>query len=262
MHVIDFIGTHLKDKFIQNLPVKIYSDINSIDCFTGKSITEGVLKKDLIKDVFTDHQYIRFDSEYCSVETALCLQRIIPQSLENKAKKLEKKKAEGKNIDNIKDEFTSLRNYHFLCTERELRFLKREDIQDILFSEIPVPFVLVVTFGFKKHTTFKSKLNLSNKNFIITTDKGDVKINIEEVKELFPILQKWYTVLPEKIETKDKQTFFSKDDILFSCSNSSKIERYGLTEYFTENQIIAKYRGTLYLELLAYILNKREGTNA
>lgn len=260
MQVTQFIGKQLRKEYLNNLPVKIHQNIDTICSFTGKKITEGVLKKDLIKDVFTDHEYIKYKSDYCSVETALCLQRIIPQSEKNKALKLEKKKAQGKDISNIKDEFTSLRNYHFLCTEDDLTLLKRENIKDILFNLPNKPFILAVTFGFKKHTTFKSIINYSNKDFIITTDKGKIKANIDKIKDIYQILQNWYTIIKGKEKTSQQQTYFSKDDILYGCNNYKKIEDYG-EKYFIENQIISNYRNSLFLEFLAYILNKRELIN-
>jgi hypothetical protein len=260
MNPINLIGKHLKNKYSQNFPLKIETGINSTCCFTGNTITEGIKKKDLIKDVFTDNQYIRYRSDYCSLEAALCMQRIIPQSEENKQRKIEKKKSEGKNIEGLKDEFTSLRNYHFICTESELKILRREEIESVLFNLPEEPFVFVITFGFKKHTTFKSKVNFSSKDFIITTDKADIKVNLGQTVNLFNVIQNWYTVIPGKETTSTKQTFFSKDDILNGCQNYKKIEDYG-EKYFSENEFIANYRNTLYLDLIVYILNKKENSD-
>jgi len=243
MHSISMLGKHLQYKY--QLPkgnqkgkevdlFPIHENIDEICCFTGEKITRGILKSDVIKDVFTDHQYIKHESNYISLDAVFCMQRVIP---------------------NKTDGLTSLRNYHFICTEKELNLLKREQLEETLFNLKNEPFVFVITFGFKKHTTFKSKINQSNQNFIITTDKADIKVSMNDVNKIYPVMKKWYTVVKGKENTSAQPTYFSKDDILHGCSNYKKIEDYG-DHYFNENEIIKPFRNSLFLELLAYILNK------
>jgi hypothetical protein len=249
MNSIQFIGTHLRG-YKDSLQVKIYNDLNAICAFTGQKINQGFLLKDAIGDNFTDFEYLKFKSEYTCLDFLLCTMSVIPQSEENKQKNL----AKGIN----KTVLNSLRNYSFLCTEKELIFLKREDVLQTILNIQNIPFIIGVSYSFKKHISFKTQIQYSNKDFIVFTDKGKVNIKIQDILILLPIIQAWYTVQPDKINTSTKPTFFSKEDILNGTNNLKKIEDYGLEKYYQENKIIEKYRKTMFLDLLVHILNKKE----
>lgn len=248
MNVINFIGTHLRG-YKNNLTIKIHNNLNTICAFSGQKITEGILLKDAIGDNFTDFEYLKFNSEYSCLDFLLCTMSVIPQSEENK------RKNEEKGIH--KKVLNSLRNYSFICTENNLTFLKREDVLDTILNIPSIPFVLCVSYSFKKHISFKSQIQYSAKNFTVYTDKGKVNINIEDIKLLLPIIQNWYSILPDKINTSTQPTFFSKEDILNGTNNLKKIEVYGIEKYYNENSIIQKYRNTMFLDLLVHILNKK-----
>lgn len=237
MNNIYLIGRNLSKLYLKNLSIKIHANISSICAFTGVKINQGVLKSDLIGAKFTDYEYLKYNSDYCSIESALCLQYVIPKQ------------------DGSSDlPTTTLRNYSYLCTENELKIIKRENLLDTMFNLPNEPFIYVVSFSGQKHTSFKSKINYSNKDFIITTDKGNVSIKIDQkLFELIEIMSNWYSVIPNK-----KNTWFTKEEILNSSNNYKRIEEYGIEKYFKENSFISKYRNSLYLELLTHILNKKE----
>lgn len=255
MNNIDLIGKHLNRN---NLQTKLYSNIDEICAFTGISIDEGIKLKDVIGSSFTDHSYIKHSSEFISVNTALCLQSVIKQEREvlEGQKKSSRLKLEGdKNII-----YSGLRNYHFYCTENELKLLKREHLEDYILQHVQLepPFILAINYSQKKHISFKSKINYSKgKSFVVSTDRGNVNINISKLQEVYPIMKNWYEIVKGKETTSQQPTYFTKDDILNGCDNLKRITDYGINRYSYENEIISKFRNTGLLELLVFILNKK-----
>lgn len=231
MHVINFIAKHLY-KYKDNFKIDIKNGLDTVCAFTGEHITEGVPKSKLIKKTFTDHSYMRYNSKYCCVDAALCISNIIPNS---------------------KGKLTSLRNYSYLATEEELSLLDREAVLGYISSPPDKNFVLVFTYSNKKHTAYKSLLN-TNKNVItVTTDKGNVLINVKEFIDVYNIAQNWYSVIPGK--EKSEQTFFTKYEIKLGVKNYKKIENYG-NKFYKENSILDRHRGSDMLTLLTTLLQK------
>lgn len=229
MHLI---AKHLDRSLIENI---IETGIDSICMFTGRHINEGVHRKNIISDRFNDHEYLRYPSDYLSVDAALCIAPVI-------------KGEKG---------YNSLRNYSFLATENEFRILQRGEIMDVLLCPPQPPFVIAVTFSNKKHTAFKTIPALDRGRFIVTTDKGQVMINHDLISELVPVIQKWYTVVAGKEDSSMLPTYFTKDEILFGSSNFKRILEYGEEQYFSENAIIDRYRCSLLLTLIVHVLNKK-----
>lgn len=232
MHPLDIIGQHLNR---QNLKLPIVPLTREICVFSGKPITEGVPTKKLIKKTFTDQSYLRFTSDYASVDAALCIEAVISGN-------------KGLN---------SLRNYSFLATNEELRLLKREEIWDILMNPPKGEFVIGVTYSHKKHIAYKAMSNRRRNAFYVTTDEGNVIIYPSGHKEVIDIIQRWYTCLPEKISTKQQPTFFTKKDILNGTDNYNRIERYGFDKFLQEDKILARSRRGPALKLLVHCLNKQ-----
>jgi len=225
------IAKHLDRTIIEGI---ISININSVCCFTGNHITEGVHKKHLIGKTFTDTEYLRYNSDYVGVDAALCLSQVI-------------KSEKG---------FNSLRNYNYLATEHELKILKREDILQIIMQPPDPPFCLAVTFSNKKHTAYKTIPAADRDGFIISTDKGNVMILRNTVTSVVSLIQKWYTIVPGKEENLMQPTWFTKDEILFGSNNFKRIMDYGEESYYAENKMIDKYRHSLFLTLIVHLLNK------
>lgn len=230
---MDLISKHLDER---NLKIKMYSEISGICAFTGTPLNRAVLIDDLISDVFTDWEFIKYKSQYASVEIALCISEVI----------------QGKTG------FNSLRNYNFLATEHELLLLQRSEILDKLLNITHTPFRCGVTFNNKKHLSFKTVLNTDPQNFIVTTDiMGNVKINVNTINKFLPIIQKWYSVVRGKENASAQPTYFTKDEILYGNAQYKKQETYGFDQYETENEILQQYRNTHFLKLIVHLLNKK-----
>jgi hypothetical protein len=226
------IAKHLNQN---NLKAKIHQNIDALCAFTGQAITEGVLLHDCISDVFTDFEYIKYPSDYVSVETALCIAEVIQTE---------------------KGKYNALRSYSYYADENVLRFLKREEILELLLNIPSVPFHIAVSFNFKKHTSFKTHCNINTDQFIITTDLYQVEFKKSYILEFLPILQKWYRVPPNKVSTSTQPTYFTKEEILTGKCNMKKVDEYGLDQWYMETTILQHYRNTLIFELIVHLLNK------
>lgn len=228
---MNLIAKHLNRDLISEM---ISHNINSICLFTGKKINEGVKKKLLISDRFTDTEFLRYPSEYVGIDAALCISPVI-------------KSEKG---------YNSLRNYNYLATNDNLRILKREEILQIILDPPEPPFCVAVTFSNKKHTAYKTIPAVDRDHFIVTTDKGNVQVSRKSVSDVVTMIQKWYTVVPGKEDNSMQPTWFTKDEILFGSKNFKRIADYGEVSYYNENQMIDKYRHSLFLTLIVHLLNK------
>jgi hypothetical protein len=228
----NLISKHLNPNLL-NIPIE---QVDTVCAFTGQHISEGVPLKKLIKKTFTDQELIRYPSDYASVDIALMMERVISGQ-------------KG---------LTSLRNYSFYATEKELKLLKRDEILSLLLEIPKAPFQIAITFSHKKHIAYRCRINFDRTKFIITTDKGNVNFDKLIAADIVLILQRWYKILPGQETSKLQPTYFTKKEISGEViPKTSKIKEYGIKYYFKENQFLDKYRKTLLFELLVYILNKK-----
>ncbi len=228
MYVTEFIGRHFP----------CFASVEKVTCqckLCGKDSEFGV--SGLISDTFTDQAYFQNPkSDVLCRECATVL---------------------GKIINPATGKITFFRNFSFLCIESELKLLKREDILSYILNPPVGRFVLCVTYNNKKHMAFKSRIQGNRDFFTVTTDTGDIKVDRELADKIISVIQSWYSVVPDKADTKAQPTWFTKVDILAGCVNYKKIETYGLKKFFAENQQIELWRGTGLLKLLVFCLNKR-----
>lgn len=228
---MELITKHLSRK---NLKCKVYEK-ETICAFSGKEIKEGVLLVDLISDVFTDFEYVKYPSNYVSIEYAMLIADVV----------------KGKTRNN------SLRNYSYLATDNELRFLKREDFMELLFNIPETPFRIALSYNFKKHTTYKTVLNTLKEDYTITTDLYNVRFSKAHVEKFLPVIQEWYTAIPEKSKTVAQPTWFTKQEIMTGVVGYHKTQPYGLEKFEEQNNFLLPFRNTHIFELIVHILNKR-----
>ena len=228
MNSIKFIAKHINydsDKIV---------DCDTVCAFTGEKITKGIKKKVALSGNFTDFEYLKFESDYISVDAFKCLGEMI---------QTEKK-------------LNSLRNYSYLVTESDLKILKKDELWDIIINPPNPPFILAYTFSSKKHTTFKSKITTDkNKIQIITDTYGNVEIDKILLNDVIEIVQSWYSATADMPAI---ATFFTKDEILAGSDNLKKIQVYGLEKFNVEDKILSRFRNTPQLILLTRLVNKCE----
>jgi len=203
-------------------------------CFTGESIEEGIKITDLVSDVFTDYEFVKYPSGYAGIDAALCIGDVIPGKTRNNA----------------------LRNYSYYADNEKLLFLGRNEILELLLNVPAVPFRVVVSFNNKKHTSYKTVLNTDKDLFVVTTDLFSVVFDRKKVDSFLKIIQKWYSIIPEKANTSAQPTYFTKEEILHGNAGYHKQVMYGLYEYEAENDFLKQVRDTHLFVLVVHLLNK------
>lgn len=228
---LNLIARHLDRA---NLKFKVHQ-IDTLCAFEGVSIQEGVKVQDLVSDVFTDYNFVRYNTGFVGVDAAMCIADVLKGATRNVA----------------------LRNYSYLATESSLTILKREDGLNALLNIPSAPFRVAISYSQKKHTTFKTVLNSDKNNYVVTTDLYNVAFERDHVMQFLPIIQNWYSVIPEKATTAAQPTFFTKDEILNGNAPYHKQLPYGLERYERENETLLPFRNTQILKLIVHLLNKK-----
>jgi len=219
-----------------NLKIPVHTGINTVCAFSGERITEGVKLKDLIKKTFTDYEMLRYPSDYAGIDIAMMMEEVIPG---------EKK-------------MNSLRNYSFYADEKELRLLKRSEILDLLFNIPGAPFQIGITYNNKKHIAYRAPVNGSGEDqYDIITDEGIVRFDRKTALNIWCTAQLMYTIIPEKADTKQQPTFFTKANIAGEKNpDYRQVKRYGLKKYVNQNNFLNKYRDQSLFKLIIHLLNK------
>ncbi len=228
MHIIDFIGRLIT---ADNLPLE---KCDTACAFSSERITEGVPFEIAIKKTFNDNAYLRYPSTHISRNAYVCMARIMAMG---------------------KDDF-ELRKFHFLATENDLRILKREELQALLTEPPDPPFVLSITGSNKKHRAFKAIISFERDHYPVSLDGMNIIFDRIKAEKILPVMQRWYTILPGKENTKQQPTWFWKNHIERGCMNQKMIAEYGINKYFSENQIFEQFRGEPWFALLLFTLNK------
>lgn len=235
-HAVDIISNHL-DKTNIDTQILIF-DKPEYCSLTGNQIEKGYEIKKLLSANFTDIESFKYPSKYVGENFAACVKTTL-------------KTETG---------YTELRKYSFIATETEIIFLKVDNLLEWILKEKPTPFVFCVgtlrASKAQKHTSFKSEINYQNDIYSISTEIGNIIVDMNIVNKILPVMKSWYTVTPETKDKSVQMTYFNKEEILTECKSFFKIEQYGAEKYFKENAILAYYRQTLLFELLTKSLQK------
>lgn len=230
MSNLNIISRHLDFSRLNNI-----ENVDTICIFTGEPIKKGIHIKHLIKDTFTDHEYLKYRSQYVSLDVSATMSNIITG----------------------KKGLVSLRNFSFISNKKSLELLSNAKLFYYLTNPPDTPFYFCLSFNNKKHLAFKSKLNYSQKEFIVTTDFGDCVVNIEKVYKILPVLKNWYCIIPEKQDSKQQPTYFTKKEILNGCKDFRRIENYP-GDFFKEDQFLETYRSSMLLKIITHCLIKNK----
>lgn len=236
MNAIDFIGNSFRTDFLQ----EHIKPCNTICAFTGKEIKEGVAIKKAIADTFTDQHYIRFNSEYISVNAAKCIMGVFPSN---------------------GDRLNALRAYSFIATQNNLRILKQNELQELMYNLPQEPFALCVTYSNKKHIAFKAHVNFDDADFYIDTDVQSFIANRVELLNLLNIARRWYSVIPAKAEKAEKPTWFTKAEIsgesyVDSRKAADYCRTFGEDVFNFELETLRKHINTPLIKFIAFIVLK------
>ena len=131
----------------------------------GKDISEGVPIKKVVSDAFMDWNAIAdmTASHVCAACTFCIKERKTRQS-------------------------------QYIATGSKLIWFKRDDIEKHLFNPPDVPFVLFITASYKKHGSFKARVNTSPKLFYVQYEDRQILFSPNKYRDLFGLMKRMYLV--------------------------------------------------------------------
>lgn len=188
----------------------------------GCDTTHGFLAKDYIKDAwftnFDELENIQSDviCEYCSA----CMKS------------------------------TALRRSSYIADEKQIVFLKKNDIENYVFglgNIVTGQFVVCITESFKKHTSFKAVVNRDTNKYTVTHENYKFVFDARKMKKVYDVMNALYL-------------YFSKEELLTGDYNAYYIMEYmksGHTEQeFLQNEsVLSAVRGSKAFEFCVYMLN-------
>lgn len=183
----------------------------------GSGTTSGFKAKDYIKESrFTNNDCLKeIDSDVICENCAACL----------------------------KDD--SLRRSSFICSESGLVYLKKNDIENYLFDldkYVKGEFVVCITKSFKKHNSFRARVNLNPHVFYIREEDDEYIFDSYVLKDIYKAINRLYL-------------YFAKEDIQTAHYDTKQIIKYGKEQFFIDETIIKPFRGSKQFELLLHMLN-------
>lgn len=185
----------------------------------GAEITEGVRERDAISGNFSNFGECKArDSVYVCGACVFC----------------------------IKDE--KLRWNNFVSDAKHLYLLKKNDLEEYLFNLVKYvegEFVIGITTSFKKHNSFRCKVNSEPNQFWIRQEDAEYIFDTVRLKSIYALLNEAYLQ-------------FSKDEMLKGQYKMISIEQYGLDKFRQLEDILKPHRGTAQFGLLVYMLNSEK----
>ena len=185
----------------------------------GKEIKEGVRYKKVVSANFTDYDvFTNIQGTHVCKECATCVKT------------------------------RELRTNNIIADKDNLYLLKKNDLEEHLFNidkYVSGDFVIGITRSFKKHNSYRCKVNNNTNVFIIREEDKEYVFDRANMKVLYDII--W-----------DMYMYFQKDEILTGQYSIIRIEEYGLERFKAHEDVIRQYRGTHQFDLLVYILDSEE----
>lgn len=185
----------------------------------GKAIKEGVKYKKVVSANFTDYDvFANIQGTHICKECATCVK------------------------------LRELRVNNIIADENNLYLLKKNDLEEYLFNidkYVSGDFIIGITRSFKKHNSYRCKVNNNTNVFIIREEDKEYVFDRERMKKPYDII--W-----------DMYMYFQKDEILTGRYSIARIEEYGLERFKAHEDVIKQYRDTHQFDLLVYILNSEE----
>lgn len=150
-----------------------------------------------------------------------------------------------------------LRQSSWIASGGDMIWLKREHIWDHLWSPPEPPFAMYVTTSYKKHGSFKSRVNYSADRFFVQFEEVGISFSRKDLRQVADALELLYSV-PLQDESKAQPiSFFSKNEIAHGNYNQGRIRRFGIVALTEAEAVIRPVRSTPAFGLLMFALNKK-----
>lgn len=213
MNATEIIAKHL---------VKKEDDVLEIDTrcmLCNKEIKQGIKKNKIMSAKFTDYDECKnITSGYVCIECGTCIKE------------------------------RDLRTHNILADDKSLYLFKKQELEEYVFNidkYVSGEFVIAMTTSFKKHNSFRCRVNNDTRRFYIRWEDRELLFNVDEMKDLYQILNEMYL-------------FFNKDEMLAGNYSIMKIKEFGLKRFEEVEQVIKRHRKTHQLDLLVYMLDSEK----
>lgn len=106
-------------------------------------------------------------------------------------------------------------------------------------------FIVGITLSFKKHNSFRCKVNNDTKRFYIREEDKEYLFDTIKLKPLYEKLNEAYLQ-------------FSKDEMQTGQYKMISIEQFGIEKFQEYENLFKQYRGSAQFDLLLYMLNSEK----
>lgn len=106
-------------------------------------------------------------------------------------------------------------------------------------------FVVGITQSFKKHNSFRCKVNSDPRRFFIREEDREYIFDTNELKRVYEYLN-------------DAYLQFSKDELQTGNYKMISIEQFGLEKFAIYEDLFKQYRGSAQFDLLIYMMNSEK----
>lgn len=138
-----------------------------------------------------------------------------------------------------------LRISNFIADKDKIYLLKKNDLEEYLFNlekYVNDEFVVGLTRSFKKHNSYRCAVNMNTKKFYIREEDKEYIFDTSICKPLYNILNEMYL-------------FFTKEELLFGDYSMISVMEFGEERFNHCERLIRAHRGTMYFDLLVYMMN-------
>lgn len=141
-----------------------------------------------------------------------------------------------------------LRVNSFIADSKHLYLLKKNDLEEYLFNlekYVDGEFVVGITQSFKKHNSFRCKVNTNPKCFFIREEDREYLFDVHKLKPVYEKLNEAYLQ-------------FSKDEILTGNYKMISVEQFGINKFIEYEKLFKQYRGSAQFDIMLYMLNSEK----
>jgi CRISPR type IV-associated protein Csf1 len=150
-----------------------------------------------------------------------------------------------------------LRQSSWLVNNEKMVWLKREDVWGVLLGSTPkIPFAMYVTTSWKKHGSFKARVNHDCNRFYVQFEETGVIFDRERWTAPARLMNLLYSIPKGEEEKKQPRSLFTKEMIRTGIYDQRRIRAFGMEELLEIEAILDPIRKQPAFGLLVYALNQ------
>lgn len=142
-----------------------------------------------------------------------------------------------------------LRRSSFVASSAGIVYMQKNDIEKVIFNlknYVENEFVVCITRSFKKHNSFRARVNFDTNKFYIREEDDEYFFDVKKLSEVYATVNELYL-------------YYNKDEIKIGNYNQYQIKKYlGIDKTLELDDKIKDFRGSRQFDLLLHILNSEE----